>query len=130
MDIVDPNVSTTPRAAPPIQKHSQQEQEVEPREEDQIETSVQATTSTKQEAETRDPTTPMPASKRRKSRHAVASPDEAPVSRSNETLVNADVDGTETELSQYEKNALYGKRYQVMMDTLELAIKASSEKWS
>ena len=64
-------------------------------------------------------TTPLP--KKRKSRHAPPAEE-------------ADTFGVEEEEkkepSQFEKNAMYGKRYQLMMDTLELAIKTSCDKWT
>lgn len=65
-------------------------------------------------------TTPLP--KRRKSRHEPATVAAPPPPEDPEE------EGQEEELTQFEKNAMYGKRYQAMMDTLDYAIKSSSHR--
>jgi hypothetical protein len=65
-------------------------------------------------------TTPLP--KRHKSRHEPAPVATLPPPEDPEE------EGQEEELTQFEKNAMYGKRYQAMMDTLEYAIKSSSHR--
>ena len=95
-----------------------------------------ATTTASTLPEPRDPITPMPANKRRKSRHAVPALVSEPEPVSSRSIRGEGEEEEETmreettEMTQYEKNALYGKRYQMMMDVLELAIKSSSEKWT
>lgn len=147
---IDPDVSTTPRMAPPTQPQEQQ-QEQEQRQEQvlDVDTTMGDTTAIASNLNRRqdqrepspqvhDPITPLPANKRRKSRHPAPAPiaqsqhqsQSQGQSRSPQPDHEDTVVDPEQELSQYEKNALYGKRYQVMMETLELAIKASSEKWT
>lgn len=74
-----------------------------------------------QESESARPEPTTPANKRRKSRHPDPPPpvaDEMPIDSSNG---NEGLSGIETKM-------LYGRRYQLMMDTLELAVKNSSHR--
>lgn len=67
-------------------------------------------------------TTPLP--KKRKSRHA--EPSKSLEQEAAETFQ----DETNAAPSQFDKNAMYGKRYHLMMDTLELAVKTTGDKWT
>lgn len=112
------STTTTPRTAPPQQDQTEElnidkEAEVEGKVTEEEEAIPQSAEDAY--------TTPLPQSKRRKSHHP---PPAAPEAASAEL---AEITG---ESSQIEKNAMYGKRYEVMMDTLEMAVKASSEKWT
>lgn len=106
------STSTTPRTAPPPPAPQPVEADPSAEEIAEPETPVEIAAEDAY-------TTPVPSSKRRKSNHSTT------VAQTTTSMGEAT-----RETSQIEKNAMYGKRYEVMMDTLELAVKASSEKWT
>jgi hypothetical protein len=110
------NVSTTPSYAPPAPAPStppargRSPTPVEP---------PSATDIPEPEASRPEPTTP--ANKRRKSRHPDPPPPAAEEMSIDSSNGNEGLSGIETKM-------MYGRRYQLMMDTLELAVKNSSHR--
>ena len=110
------NVSTTPSYAPPAPVHSP------PPARERSPTPVEPTPAThlpESEVVRPDPTTP--ANKRRKSRHPDPPPPVAEEMSIDSSNGNEGSSGIETKM-------MYGRRYQLMMDTLELAVKNSSHR--
>lgn len=110
------NVSTTPSYAPPAPAPSP------PPARERSPTPVEPPSATyipESEASRPEPTTP--ANKRRKSRHPDPPPPAAEEMSIDSNNGNEGSGGIETKM-------MYGRRYQLMMDTLELAVKNSSHR--
>jgi hypothetical protein len=116
--VEEADISTTPQTAPPttiadpIPPPDQEPASLPPVEE-----------SSRREAPTPEPVTPAP--KRRKSRHHSEAPPVA-INASISVPADTNMEIDEDAPNQFEKNAMYGKRYKLMMDTLEFAVKKSS----
>jgi len=117
------NVSTTPSYAPPPPAPARLPSPIPTI---PMETIPPAPTYSEPEARRPEPTTPS--NKRRKSRHPDPPP---PVTQSQNPETSIESTGNQTNIggtSQIEGTGMYGKRYQLMMDTLELAVKNSSHR--
>jgi hypothetical protein len=115
------DISTTPRTEPPEQAASAISQNAQP----STSTDMPPPPATRPAPDAF--TTPLP--KRRKSRNdprpAVANaPPPPPPAQEPED------EEEEGELTQFERNAMYGKMYKGLMDTLDVAVSAASQRWT